>query len=130
MDDAELTSRVVAASGPQAVDDLITFMRKRIAEDRRMIDSVDCPVTTGPQHQIGIGGGTTALVPLGRFSAHLNAVERLVIKYEVAMEMAATAQDLDLQITRQRAATAYMDAIKLHALEYATHPDYKENWRP
>jgi hypothetical protein len=35
-----------------------------------------------------------------------------------------------LQITRQRSATAYMDAIKLHALEYATHPDYKENWRP
>jgi hypothetical protein len=130
MDDAELTTRVVAASGPHAVDDLLTFMRKRIADDRRMVDSVHCPVITGAQHQIGIGGGTTALVPLGRFSAHLDAVERLVIKYEVGMEMAATAGDLELKITRERSATAYMDAIKLHALEYATHPDYKENWRP
>lgn len=126
----DLASRVIAASGPPTVNDLITFMRKRIADDRRMIDAVHCPVITGAQHQIGVGGGNTALVPLGRFQANLDAVERLIVKYEVATEMAADARDLERTIAYQRSAAAYMEAIELHSLEYATHPDYKENWRP
>jgi hypothetical protein len=34
MDQTELTRRVIAASGPPAVDDLTTFLRKRYAEQR------------------------------------------------------------------------------------------------
>lgn len=131
MNDAELTQRVIAASGPATVDDLVTFMRKRIAYDRYVLNAVHCPVIAGNQHQIGTGGGTTALIPLGRFTAHLDAVERTLNKYEAALSHVLRGEEMGWEHSNSQAATvAYMDVIKLHALEYATHPDYKENWRP
>jgi hypothetical protein len=131
VNDAELTHRVIQASGPPAVDDLITFLRKRVAEDRRLIDAVHCPVIGPGQHLLGTGGGTTALVPLGRFRAHLDAVDAALDKFDAALSQVLRAKQMgwDYDIT-QAAAVAYMDVIKLHGLEYATHPDFKENWRP
>lgn len=131
MNEAEIAHRVIAASGPPAVDDLTTFLRKRIADDRSTLDAVHCPVITGAQHQIGTGGGTTALVPLGRFKAHLDAIEATLDMFEAALGQTLRGKEMNWDHDNSQVATvAYMDVIKLHALEYATHQDYKENWRP
>ncbi|MGC4925513.1 DUF6221 family protein [Streptomyces sp. DT117] len=131
MNDAELTARIIAASGPPAVDDLVTFMWKRVADDRRTVSAVHSPVIGPGQHLLAIGGGTTALVPLGRFTAHLDAVERTLNMYEAALSHVLRGQEMGWEHSNSQAAmVAYMDVIKLHALEYATHPDFKESWRP
>lgn len=131
MNEAEIARRVVVASGPPVVDDLTTFLRKRIADDRRVLNAVHCPVIAGAQHQIGTGGGTTALVSLGRFKAHMDAIEATLDKYDAALSHLLRAKEMGWEYNNtQVALVAYMDVIKAHALEYATHPDYKENWRP
>lgn len=131
MDDAELTVRVIAASGPPAVDDLTTFLRKRVADHRAQVDSVHAPVIGPAQHLLAIAGGTTALVPLGRFIAHLDAIEGVLDKYDAALSQLLRAKEMGWEHhNTQVAMVAYMDVIKLHALEYATHPDFKESWRP
>lgn len=131
MNDAELTRRAIQASGPPTVDDLTTFLRKRVAEDRRLVDGVHSPVITPGQHLLGIGGGTTALVPLGRFRAHLDAIDATLDKFEAALSQSMRAKEMGWDHNNaQVALVAYMDVIKLHALEYATHPDYKQSWRP
>lgn len=136
MDDAELTVRVIAASGPSAVDDLVTFLRKRIADDRDTLDSISSPAYVrrqplGVADLSGVGGGTTALVPLGRFDAHLDALDSTLNKYEAALSHTLRGKEMGWDHNNaQVALVAYMDVIKLQALEYATHPDFKENWRP
>jgi hypothetical protein len=131
MNEAELTHRIVAASGPPTVDDLTTFLRKRVAEDRALVDGVNSPVIGLGQHLIGIGGGTTALVPLGRFRAHLDAITATLDKFDAAFSQSMRAKEMGWgHNNAQVALVAYMDIIKLHGLEYATHPDYKEGWRP
>lgn len=131
MDDAELTRRVTQASGPPTVDDLTTFLRKRVIEDLRMLASVNSPVITPGQHLLGMGGGTTALVPLGRFRAHLKAIDSVLDKYDAALSQVMRAKEMGWpHDNAQAAAVAYMDVIKLHGLEYAGHPDYKDSWRP
>lgn len=126
-----MTRRVIQASGPPTVDDLTTFLRKRVAEDRRLVGSVNSPVIGPGQHLLGIGGGTTALVPLGRFAAHLDAIDTTLDKFEAALSHVLRAKEMGWPYDiSQAAAVAYMDIIKLHGLEYATHPDYKDSWRP
>lgn len=128
---AGMARRVIQASGTPTVDDLTTFLRKRVAEERRLLGGVNSPVITPGQHRLSIGGGTTALVPLGRFAAHLDAIEATLDKFDAALSHVLRAKEMgwDYDIS-QAAAVAYMDVIKLHALEYATHPDYKDSWRP
>lgn len=131
MTDAGMTRRVIQASGPPTVDDLTTFLRKRVTEDRRLVDGVNSPVITPDQHLLGIGGGTTALVPLGRFTAHLDAIEATLDKFDAALSHVLRAKEMGWSYDiSQAAAVAYMDVIKLQALEYATHPHYKDSWRP
>lgn len=131
MNEAEMARRVIAASGPPTVDDLTTFLRKRVTEDRQQLDAVHAPVITPGQHQFAIGGGTTALVPLGRFRAHLDAIEATLNKFDAALSQTLRAKEMSWDRSNAQAAhVAYMDVIKLHALEYATHPHYKESWRP
>ncbi|MFD5848305.1 hypothetical protein [Streptomyces chartreusis] len=131
MDDAEMTHRVIQAPGPPAVNDLTTFLRKRVIEDLKMLASVNSPVITPGQHLLSAGGGTTALVPLGRFRAHLNAINIILDKYDAALSQFIRAKQMGWDHSNtQVAVIAYMDVIKLHALEYAAHPDYKQSWRP
>jgi hypothetical protein len=134
MDEAELTVRIIAASGPPAVDDLTTFLRKRITDDRHLLESAPHPETAPGQPRLGfmnINGGTTAVMPIARFIAHLDAVESTLDKFEAALGHVLRGKERGWDHNNaQVALVAYMDVIKLHALEYATHPDYKGNWRP
>lgn len=131
MNEAELTPRIIAASGPPTVDDLTTFLRKRVAEDRALVNGVNSPVIGPGQHLLGIGGGTTALVPLGRFRAHLDAIDATLDRFDAALSQSMRSREMGWDHNNaQVALVAYMDVIKLHALEYATHPNYKESWRP
>lgn len=110
--------------------EMVAFLKKRLAEDRRTVDGVSWPVIE-PRHQVAIGGGTTALVPLARFIVHLDAVESVIVKYEAALSQTLRAIQMGWPHSNaQVAAIAYLDALQLHALEYATHFDYKSSWRP
>ncbi|MFD9004500.1 DUF6221 family protein [Streptomyces sp. NPDC059582] len=135
MDDPELTVRVIAASGPPAVDDLTTFLRKRIADDRAALESAPASDTDTSLPQLGfvarVNGSTMAYLPLARFSAHLNAMESTLDKFDAALSHVLRGKQKGWDHNNaQVALSAYMDVIKLHAQEYAVHPNYKENWRP
>lgn len=108
----------------------MTFLRKRVAEDRDLLDRVQCPVIGPGQHLLGIGGGTTALVPLGRFRAHLDAIDGTLDKYETALGHVLRGAEMGWGHTNSQVAhIAYLDIIKLHAREYSTHPDFRDEWR-
>lgn len=110
--------------------ELLAFLKTRLVEDRRIVDGVHSPVIQ-PRHQIGIGGGTTVLVPLHRFIAHLDAIEAVIVKYEAALSQVLRALEMGWPHgNAQVAAVAYLDALRVHALEYDTHFNYKEQWRP
>ncbi|MFF7476576.1 DUF6221 family protein [Streptomyces sp. NPDC008092] len=135
MDDAELTVRVIAASGPPVVDDLTTFLRKRISNDREALNAAPATDPADDLPPLGfiarVNHSTMAYLPLARFRAHLDAVESTLDKFEAALSHVLRGKQMGWDSNNaQVALTAYMDVIKLHALEYATHSDYKENWRP
>lgn len=135
MDDAELTVRFIAASGPPSVDDLTTFLRKRIADDRAALESAPASTMPASQPRLGfilrVNDSTAAVLPIARFNAHLNAVESTLNKFDAALSHVLRGKQMGWDHNNaQVALTAYMDVIKLHALEYATHPDYKDSWRP
>ncbi|MFE9812385.1 DUF6221 family protein [Streptomyces sp. NPDC005548] len=134
MNEAELTVRIIAASGPPAVDDLTTFLRKRVAEDRTALESAP-PATTSPDQPrlafVNVNGGTTAFLPIARFIAHLDAIDTTLDKHDAALSNVLRGREMNWEHSNTQAAmVAYMDVIKLHAVEYAAHPDYRENWRP
>lgn len=110
------------------VDSLVEFLRCRVADDRASLG--DHLEQTGPQYQIGTMHQSTVLFAPGRVFAHLDAVEHTIEKYGDAMSwvrMAETnGQDTDLH---RAAASAYLDSLRMHAAEWATHPDYRPSWR-
>ncbi|WP_052731529.1 DUF6221 family protein [Streptomyces sp. MBT28] len=118
MDHAEVTARVIAASGPPAVDDLTTFLRKRIAEDK--VIASEC---TGPDWQTDQGDGCNA--------EHIARHDPARILREADAKLAVL-NELDLAVHGQP--RPYIDALLFVAQQmgavYAAHPDYKENWRP
>ncbi|MFD7185477.1 DUF6221 family protein [Streptomyces sp. NPDC059904] len=118
MNEAELTTRIIDASGPPAVDDLTTFLRKRIAEDKAI--AAEC---TGPDWQVDPGDGDNA--------EHIARHDPARVLREADAKLVVL-NELDLAVHGQP--RPYIDAL-LFAVQqmgtvYATHPDYNENWRP
>lgn len=118
MNEAELTDRIIAASGPPAVDDLTTFLRKRIAEDKTI--AAEC---TGPDWQTDPGDGDNA-----EYIARHDPARTL----READAKLAVLDELDLAVHGQP--RPFVDALLFVAQQmgtvYVNHPDYRENWRP
>lgn len=118
MNEAELTARVIAASGPPAVDDLTTFLRKRIAEDKAI--AAEC---TGPDWQVDAGDGDNA--------EHIARHDPARVLREADAKLVVL-DELDLAVHGQP--RPYVDVllfvIRQMGLAYADHPDYHEGWRP
>jgi hypothetical protein len=115
---ADITYRVIAAQGPPAVDDLTTFLRKRIAEDKAIAN--EC---TGPEWQTDPGDGDNA--------EHIARHDPACTLREADVKLAVL-DELDLAVHGQP--RPYVDALLFVVQQmgtvYAAHPDYKENWRP
>lgn len=115
---ADIAYRVIAASGPPAVDDLTTFLRKRIAEDKAI--AAEC---TGPDWQADPGDGDNA--------EHIARHDPARVLREAEGKLAVL-DELDLAVHGQP--RPYVDVllfvIRQMGLAYTDHPDYKENWRP
>jgi hypothetical protein len=118
MHESELTARIISASGPPAVDDLTTFLRERIAEDKAV--AAEC---TGPDWQTDPGDGDNA--------KHIARHDPARILREADAKLAVL-DELDLAAHGQP--RPYVDALLFVAKQtgtvYANHPDYRENWRP
>lgn len=118
MNEAELTSRIIAASGPPTVDDLTTFLRKRIAEDK--VIAAEC---TGPDWRTDPSDGDNA--------EHIARHDPARVLREVDAKLAVL-NELDLAVHGQP--RPYIDAllfvVRQMGTVYATHPGYKESWRP
>jgi hypothetical protein len=107
---------------------LIEFLRARVIQDRVVLG--DHLSMIGPQYQLGTMQQSTVLVGPGRMAAHLDAVEQTIDRYEAAVSWVdlAKEQGLDTDVHRA-AAVAYLDTLRLHAAEWATHSGYMESWR-
>jgi hypothetical protein len=118
MDHTELTARVIAASGPPAVDDLTTFLRKRIAEDKDVADKC-----TGPDWQTDPSDGDNA--------EHIARHDPARTLREADAKLAVL-DELDLAVHGQPRpyVNALLFVVQQMGTVYATHPGYKENWRP
>jgi hypothetical protein len=118
MDDSELTARVITASGPHAVDDLTTFLRKRIGEDKAI--AAEC---TGPEWQTDPGDGDNA--------EHIARHDPARVLREADTKLVVL-DELDLAVHGQP--RPYVDAllfvVRQMGLAYADHPDYHQGWRP
>ncbi|QBJ94512.1 hypothetical protein D0Z67_29535 (plasmid) [Streptomyces seoulensis] len=118
MHEAELTNRIIAASGPPAVDDLTTFLRKRIAEDKDV--AAEC---TGPEWRTDPSDGDNA--------EHIARHDPARVLRESDAKIAVL-DELDLAVHGQP--RPFVDALLFVAqqmgLAYSDHPDYKESWRP
>lgn len=118
MTEAELISRVIEASGPPAVDDLTTFLRKRIAEDKAI--AAEC---TGPEWLVDSGDGDNA--------EHIARHDPARALREADAKLAVL-NELDLAVQGQP--RPFVDALLLVVQQmgtvYSDHPDYKENWLP
>lgn len=113
-----ITYRVIAASGPPAVDDLTTFLRKRIAEDTAVAN--EC---TGPNWQRDPDDGDNA--------DHIARHDPMRMLIEAGTKLAVL-DKLDLAVQGQP--RPYVDAllfvVRQMGVVYADHPDYHEGWRP
>lgn len=118
MEHTELTARVIAASSPPAVDDLTTFLRKRIAEDKAI--SAQC---TGPEWQTDPGDGDNA--------EHIARHDPARALREADAKLAIL-DELDRAVLGQPQPfiDALLYAVREMGTVYADHPDYRENWRP
>lgn len=141
MNEADLTQRIIAASGPPATDDLTTFLRKRYLEARA--------AETGKRT---IAGNLNV-----QWEHHFSHDEEYVLlnghqridaqefweKYGTPSADPAVLADLDAKLAvldeldravQKQAPTSYKNAllfvIQHLGVVYASHPDYKENWRP
>jgi hypothetical protein len=131
MDQQPAPAAPASPVGPAFAGALVDFLKRRLAEDRAVLGEAHCPVMLGTHHNIGTGG-STALVSIVRFGVHLDAIESLITKYETAIGWADRAREQGFSDghIHQVAAVAYLDALQLHALEYATHPNYLSEWWP
>lgn len=115
---SERASHVIAASGPPTVDDLCTFLRRRIAEDKAIAE--EC---TGPDWQVDLGDGDNA--------EHIARHDPARILAEADAKLAVL-DELDRAVLGQP--RPFIDALLFVAQQmgtvYARHPDYKDNWRP
>ncbi|MGW2384384.1 DUF6221 family protein [Streptomyces sp. NPDC001658] len=115
---ADITYRVISASGPPAVDDLTTFLRKRIAVDKAI--AKEC---TGPDWQTDPSDADNA--------EHIARHDPARVLREADAKLAVL-DELDLAVHGQP--RPFVDALLFVAQQmgtvYADHPDYKENWRP
>lgn len=115
---ADVTYRVIAASGPFAVDDLTTFLRKRIAEDKAIAEQC-----TGPDWQVDLSDGDNA--------QHIARHDPARALAEANAKLAVL-DELDLAVYGQP--RPYVDVllfvVRQMGTVYANHPDYKESWRP
>lgn len=115
---SDITYRVVAASGPPAVDDLTTFLRKRIAEDKAIAH--EC---TGPDWQVDLGDGDNA--------EHVARHDPARVLREADAKLAVL-DELDRAVLGQPRpfVDALLFVVQQMGTVYADHPDYRENWRP
>lgn len=113
-----LIDGIVAASGPHAVDDLTTFLRKRIAEDK--VIAGEC---TGPDWRTDLGDGDNA--------EHIARHDPTRVLAEADSKLAVL-DELDRAVHGQPRPfiDALLYAVRQMGVVYANHPDYKENWRP
>jgi hypothetical protein len=113
-----MARRVVQASGPPAVDDLTTFLRKRIAEDKAIAE--EC---TGPDWRVDPGDGVNR--------EHIARHDPARVLREAEAKLTVL-DELDLAVYGQ--SRPYVDAllfaVRQMGIAYADHPDYQENWRP
>lgn len=127
----DLTRRVIQASGPPAVDDLTTFLRKRLAEDvhtaRRLA------TTRHGVAIIAVGDGEDPIV-LGPewMLQDIEAKRAIVDRYEQAVHARIRLQTNDpaINATRETWIRAMEYAVAQLALPYQDHPDYSQSWRP
>ncbi|MGW2113772.1 DUF6221 family protein [Streptomyces zhihengii] len=76
----------------------------------------------GPEHGVHIARHDPA-----RVLAEVEAKRQIVDRYERAMENRRAHPD---DLASAGALLALHGAVKLHALPYADHPDYRQKWRP
>ncbi|MEU2513795.1 hypothetical protein [Streptomyces syringium] len=101
MTDSELTQRIVAASGPPAVDDLTTFLRKRFAERRAEARNL----------------------PLGQAQqtvASIDAQEAVLDELDASLSTGKPRPYID----------ALLYVAGRMGGQFDTHPDYRHGWRP
>ncbi len=104
------------------VNDLTEFLLARIVEDEAECRREIADGYGGDQHESGW--------PSNRVLADCEAKRRIVACAVAAKSRATRAVEMDWpSVVRLAAAVAYEDAMKFHALVYADHPDYREEWR-
>ena len=108
---SELASRVIAASGPHPVDDLTTFLRKRITEDKAI--AAEC---TGPDWQIDPGDEDNA--------EHIARHDPARIHREADAKLAVL-DELDLAVHGQPRpfVDALLFVVRQMGTVYDKHPD-------
>ncbi|RPE34931.1 DUF6221 family protein [Kitasatospora cineracea] len=139
--------------------DLVAFLRARLAEDEQVARAVDdnsapwdgqwaadgrdvlrtinghvlaraTATTDGRNLPIPLKPGLTehwARHDPARVLAEVDAKRRIIAQYERAREGRRTHPD---DLASAGAVLALYGAVKLLALPYAEHPDYREEWRP
>lgn len=99
-----------------AVDDLIAFLRARLAEDEQLVLALDETAYNGVEST----AGADARAHLERAAAEVEAKRKLIELYLMTYETSTLDSD---------AWTVMKDAMRTLALPHAEHPDYRPEWR-
>ncbi|WP_203828748.1 DUF6221 family protein [Actinoplanes palleronii] len=108
------------------MDDLIAFVRARLDEDERKIAAMEREerrVQTAPifqSHPPNWLAGVDIFVSSKRWRAEVEAKRRILQLHDATEDPTISA---DAWVVMGK-------AIKMLALPYASHPDYREKWRP
>ncbi len=96
--------------------EIAEFLLARIAEDETSVVDGDCRCEDGQPQRPDCPD---------RILAECDAKRRIVRDYEIARD--AEYGDIAAAIADER---TYGRFLRLFALPYADHPDYREEWRP
>lgn len=120
--------------GAHMTADLVAFLRARLDEDEQVAQAVEA----GPWHVDG--GSVYAGYPTEQVVDYSEAAEHIA-RHDPARVLADVEATREVLRLTKRAfdyretflsgfATAMEGALRLFAVAYAEHPDYREEWRP
>ncbi|MFF4848810.1 DUF6221 family protein [Streptomyces sp. NPDC001194] len=91
----------------------------------------DCSIGAGYRAQSIPDAAHIARYDPARALAEIDTKRRIVQLYTTARGWADRAEDIQVSGNNsQVASVAYLDVLRLLALPYADHPEFREEWRP
>ncbi|OKJ52223.1 hypothetical protein AMK27_30765 [Streptomyces sp. CB02009] len=111
--------------------ELLAFLDARITDDERSIGDAQTVSSALPRHVVGTMGGTTVLMSAWRFHAETEAKRRILSAHPIEPYDDDPTIGFCQECQRGGAAgIAPCTTLRLLALPYADHPDYRPEWRP